>query len=131
MRSLRKLIRLTVREKEIAVLDQESNHLREAWIQLRDELPADQRDQYTEHPPDVGDLIRTIQELETTLQSEKQKKKVTKIKDTYHRCCAGLNSHSNLLQALPAGNEYTSIFCAALQTLVKACEHTLLTSKLC
>lgn len=114
------------RQEEIALLDQESNHLRQAWIQLRDELPADQRDQYTEQPPDVGDLIRTIQELETTFQSEKQKWKTAKIKDAYHRCCAGLNSHSNLLQALPAGNEYTSIFSAALQTLVKACDHRLI-----
>lgn len=43
-----------------------------------------------------------------------------------HQFCNKLNSHSNLFSMLPNQNQYCSIFCGAVKTLIQVCIHTLL-----
>lgn len=42
-----------------------------------------------------------------------------KTKALFHRLCRGINSHSSLLEVLPDGNEYVSLFTGVLTVIIK------------
>ena len=66
--------------------------------------------------------------LEKVLLAEQQiwnsKKRLWngKPQELFHRVCKTLDGHQTILSAIPDNNEYTSVFCAALKTVIQVCK---------
>ena len=63
--------------------------------------------------------------LEQILQGEqrkwcsRRKWRNGRLQAGFHRICKTLDGHETILSAFPQNNEYTSIFCAALKTVIQ------------
>ena len=80
-----------------------------------------------EHSQTVNKLeqCQNFAALEKVLQEQAQQWKQKKrflhgtVQNTFHRVCKTLDGHQTILSAIPEGNEYVSVFCAALNTVIQ------------
>ncbi len=69
-------------------------------------------------PPGLGDVIAAVRSVE---QKWKEKDRFIggKPQKLFRSFCNSLQGHSNMLQMLPSQNQYLSIFCGALTSLLE------------
>lgn len=58
--------------------------------------------------------------MSNTWEAKRLTGKRGKAKSYFHRLCATLDSHSNMLDVVPRSNEYVSLFAGTLTTIIKA-----------
>ncbi|KAJ0123668.1 hypothetical protein J7T55_012135 [Diaporthe amygdali] len=68
----------------------------------------------------IEGVVNMIQKIITRWESKKNQGFANKTKALFHRLCRGINSHSSLLEVLPDGNEYVSLFTGVLTVIIKA-----------
>lgn len=69
-------------------------------------------------PPGLGDVIAAVRSVEQKWK-EKDRFLGGKPQKLFRSFCNSLQGHSNMLQMLPSQNQYLSIFCGALTSLLE------------
>ncbi|KAF4921574.1 hypothetical protein CGCVW01_v005933 [Colletotrichum viniferum] len=68
----------------------------------------------------MSGVIDTVQKLQQAWESKRNNSRLAKAKKLFHQFCGTLNAHRLLIEILPSGNEYVSIFTGTLNALIQA-----------
>jgi hypothetical protein len=77
---------------------------------------------FEEQPPSASGLIRMVTSVVREFQEKHQKTRRGKFMIRFHQVCRTLKSHETMLEILPKGNEYVSLFSGTLMSVIKVCE---------
>lgn len=113
------MLRLNRSDPEIRKLDVESQKLDDAWTKFRDILPPSARLELARSPAHFENIVSVMEGIENEWQQKKEKGAWGSTKQYLRRVSNTIHSHKTLLQVLPADSQYVSIFCGAIQTLIK------------
>lgn len=91
-----------------------------AWKEFQERLGARHLIKANQPAPNVNDIVQFIAEMSAKWETDRKSGKYGRIKQYFHKFCAELNSHSNLLELLPAGSEYVSLFTGTLNSIIRA-----------
>ena len=122
---------LSVSDPKIRSLDIEGNELNRAWERFRNTLPLEERVQFEKRAQTVADVINVVENVERVWRQKKRTGFFGKTKTYFRKICNTLGSHSTLLELLPSGSQYASVFCGTLQTLIKVSVEFLQLQLLC
>lgn len=111
--------KLSISDPKIRSLDIEGNQLNKAWDNFRNTLPLEDRVQFEKRAQTVADVINLVEDVERVWRHKKRKGFSGQAKTCFRKICNTLGSHSTLLELLPSGSQYASVFCGTLQTLIK------------
>lgn len=96
----------------------EGKHLLDKWKGFRKELAVE--DDFETRQLSVSEVISIAQNVSKTWTDKRKQGKYSALKRYFHKACEGLSGHETMLQVLPAGNEYVSLFTGTLATIIKA-----------
>ena len=111
--------KLSVSDPKTRSLDIEGNELNKAWGKFRNTLPLEEQVQFEKRAQTVADVINVVENVEREWRYKKRKGFSGQAKTYFRKICNTLGSHSTLLELLPSGSQYASVFCGTLQTLIK------------
>ncbi|KAF2464831.1 uncharacterized protein BDR25DRAFT_271045 [Lindgomyces ingoldianus] len=103
-----------------AVLSVEAEKLRQQWIEFQRGNSKEDRVDVGASEPTMQGVICMVADAGKVWQAKKDKGKRGKAITYFHRLCGALDRHSNMLETIPKGNEYVSIFAGTITTLIKA-----------
>ena len=86
---------------------------------LRNTLPLEERVQFEKREQTIADVINVVENVESEWRYKKRKGFSGQTKTCFRKICNTLGSHSTLLELLPSGSQYASVFCGTLQTVIK------------
>ncbi|OQO11119.1 hypothetical protein B0A48_05374 [Cryoendolithus antarcticus] len=107
-------------ELQDAFLRKEGVMLSKAWKAFRDKLPDCDRAAFARRAPSVTDVIETVEDIGAEWECSRRKGKWGLAKGYFHKVAGGFNSHATLLELLPTGSEYVSLFSGATKSIMKA-----------
>jgi hypothetical protein len=94
--------------------------LQKAWIEFLTESQGKKGDPQTKQIALANENITSLDELNKIISAAKGSCKGSgRLRHHLDKLCRTLDSHSNLFDILPNQNQYCSIFCGAIKTLVK------------
>jgi FMN-dependent NADH-azoreductase len=94
--------------------------LQKAWREFLAEWQDKKSNSHTKQTPLADENITSLDELNAIVLAAKENcKGAGRLRHYLDKLCQTLNSHSNLFDMLPNQNQYCSIFCGAIKTLVK------------
>lgn len=64
-------------------------------------------------------VIDTVQKLQRAWESRRNNSRLAKAQRLFHKFCGTLNAHRLLIEVLPSGNEYVSIFTGTLNAVIQ------------
>ena len=70
--------------------------------------------------PTVNDVVEAVKGAEKTWK-EKERLGHGRVQKSFHSFCRVLGRHKSMLEMLPAQNEYFSVLCGAISTLINVC----------
>lgn len=70
----------------------------------------------------TSDVVEAVQDAEK-MWKEKERLGHGRVQSTFHSFCKILNRHKSLLEMLPSQNEYFSVLCGAITTLINVGTH--------
>ncbi|KAJ4290404.1 hypothetical protein N0V90_010620 [Kalmusia sp. IMI 367209] len=102
------------------VLAVEAEKLRQQWLQFRKQNLKEDQLEVNQYEPTIEGVFNMVADVEKTWQAKRERGKRGKAMMYFHRLCRTLDSHSNILEVVPKGNEYVSIFAGTITTIIKA-----------
>lgn len=69
--------------------------------------------------PTIEGVIDVVQELRLSWQAKRESGRRGKVMKMFHKFCSSIHSHKTLLEILPDGNEYVSIFTGTLNLVIR------------
>jgi hypothetical protein len=101
------------------VLRVESSRLKEKWAAFYNSCsPEDTLDLATSEPAIEG-VLAMVGQMQTAWESHRRGTWRDKAMRMFHKFCGGIDSHKTLLQILPQGSEYVSIFMGTVSVVIK------------
>jgi len=95
--------------------------LKEAWDQFCQAIPAKSIKDFEQRPPTFDDVLQVVHDYEEDWQGKRTKGKLAVALGYLKKVCKTLDSHSYMLEVLPVGNEYVSLFTGTLNSIIKVC----------
>lgn len=77
-----------------------------------------------EDEPSVLGVVNTVKKITDNWEAKRKEGRTGKAKTYFHKFCGVLKSHSAVIQILPQGNEYVSLFTGTLNTILKVRCHS-------
>lgn len=108
-----------LRDPIMDVIRIESAKLREKWMTFYQKTPRDERLDLDSFKPTIQGVTAIVDAVTAQWQDKRKQGRSGKAKSLFHRFCSTLDSHSSLIELLPDGNEYVSIFTGALNAIIK------------
>ncbi|EPE33341.1 hypothetical protein GLAREA_06353 [Glarea lozoyensis ATCC 20868] len=102
------------------VLREKAVLLSHAWKVFRITLPKNEQEALEGTVPSVQGLIGMVESTSKRWQDKRMTSKSGKFMKHFTGFCGTLDSHSYMLEVLPGGNEYVSLFTGVLKTVVNA-----------
>ncbi|KAK2776167.1 phytanoyl- dioxygenase family protein [Colletotrichum kahawae] len=102
------------------VLAVETSQLCEKWKVFVESSTARDRMNIKLSEPTMNGVIDAVHEVQRAWDSKRSNGRLGRAKRLLHRFCGTLKSHQSLLEILPSGNEYVSIFTGTLSVLIQA-----------
>jgi hypothetical protein len=105
------------------ILNVELLKLKERWAAFYKSCPPDDTDSLldlTKCDPSMESVLKMVENMQTSWQKQRQTSRLGRTMGKFRRFCKGVESHSTLLQILPQGNEYVSVFTGTLNLVLKA-----------
>nr|XP_036574813.1 phytanoyl- dioxygenase family protein [Colletotrichum truncatum]KAF6781287.1 phytanoyl- dioxygenase family protein [Colletotrichum truncatum] len=102
------------------VLAVETAELRNKWKAFVESSPAADRLNLQTSEPTMDGVIDTVQQIQKSWEAKRGNGRLAKAKRFFHKFCSTLDSHKLLIQILPSGNEYVSIFTGTLNVVIQA-----------
>lgn len=108
------------RERRDAFLRAEGVYLSEAWTSFQERLPPEERATFEGRAPTILDVVKTVSDISATWELKRKQGKYGMAKQYFHNFSSGVGAHATMLEVLPAGNEYVSLFTGVLKSVIKA-----------
>ncbi|CAI0641969.1 unnamed protein product [Colletotrichum noveboracense] len=102
------------------ILDVETKQLREKWKAFVESSSTSDRVYLRASEPTMNGVIDTVQKLQRNWDTRRNNSRLAKTSRLFHKFCSTLNAHKVLIQILPSGNEYVSIFTGTLNAVIQA-----------
>lgn len=102
------------------VIAVESSRLREKWLAFRGTGPKAELLDLQAYEPSIDGVVDMVSDM--TQSWRKKSSRWQKIAGLFIKFGRTLNSHKALLEVLPQGSEYVSIFTGTLGAIIKVCE---------
>jgi hypothetical protein len=115
------------RDPRSRIVREQAVKLSHAWKDFRASLSKDEQEQLEGKKPSVEGLISMVNTVANEWQSQGMTSKSGRFMNNFTSFCETLKAHSSLLEILPEGNEYVSLFTGTLKTIinVKAITNTI------
>lgn len=97
----------------------EAERLRQQWLDFRKQNAKEDQLEVKNYEPTIAGVFSMVTNVEKTWQSKRKAGKRGKAMTYFHRLCRTLDAHSNILEVIPKGNEYVSIFAGTITTIIK------------
>lgn len=101
------------------MLSVEAEKLRQQWIQFQKANSKEDQLNIKDYEPTIEGVFQIVNDAEKAWQGRREKGKRGKAIRYFHRLCHTLDAHSNMLEVVPKGNEYVSIFSGTITTIIK------------
>ena len=92
--------------------------LSHVWKVFRTTLPKDEQEVLEGEVPNVNGLIGMIESTSKSWQGKRMASKSGRFMKHFTGFCGTLDAHSYMLEVLPGGNEYVSLFTGVLKSVV-------------
>ncbi|KAF4879709.1 hypothetical protein CGCSCA1_v001046 [Colletotrichum siamense] len=102
------------------ILAVETEQLRERWKKFVESGSAVDRLNLKLSEPTMNGVIETVQEIQRAWESKRKNSRLARAKSLFHKFCGTLHAHKALIEILPSGNEYVSIFTGTLNAVIQA-----------
>ncbi|KAK1846017.1 carboxylesterase [Colletotrichum chrysophilum] len=102
------------------ILDVETKQLREKWKAFVESSSTSDRVYLRASEPTMNGVIDTVRKLQRNWDTRRNNSRLAKTSRLFHKFCSTLNGHKVLIQILPSGNEYVSIFTGTLNAVIQA-----------
>jgi len=112
------LILTVIRDPTTKMLKERAVLLSHAWKVFRQNIPKSEQEEVDNQVPSVDGLIGMVDKVARGWQNKRNASKAGKYIGYFTRFCETLNSHSSMLEILPDGNEYVSLFTGTLKTII-------------
>lgn len=97
----------------------EAEKLRQQWLEFRKQNSKEDQLDVKKYEPTMAGVIGLVADVQKTWQGKRKYGKRGKAMGYFHRLCRTLDAHSNILEVIPKGNEYVSIFAGTITTIIK------------
>jgi hypothetical protein len=97
--------------------------LSHAWKVFRETIPKNEREDLDGQVPSVEGLVGMVDTTARDWQAKRAKTKTGKFMKYFTGFCETLDAHSAMLEVLPDGNEYVSLFTGTLKTIISVRRH--------
>lgn len=101
------------------VISVEASTLVKKWAMFQQNSSENDRLDLVASEPTMESVLETSNQVMAQCQRKRKDGVWGKIKSSFHRFCGTLNAHSWIIQLLPNGNEYVSVFAGALNAVIK------------
>lgn len=92
--------------------------LSQAWKEFRTTLPKIEQEQLEGQKPSVEGLVTMVTVVAKEWQTQRIATRTGKFIKHFTGFCETLEAHSSLLEILPNGSEYVSLFTGSLKTII-------------
>jgi hypothetical protein len=106
------------RDQTTIVLREKAVLLSHAWKVFRTTLPRNEQEQLEGNIPSVEGLVGMVETVSKEWETKRTNSKSGKFMKYFTGFCSTLDAHSYMLEVLPGGNEYVSLFTGVLKTVV-------------
>lgn len=114
-----KIAKNSCSDSDIALLDIESQNLRDAKEEFYKILPADDRFEGSRSKQDPAAVVVLVNSAIQGWEKKHESSKFGKAKKLFHKVCSSIDQHSTLLEILPQQNEYVALFYGTVQVVIK------------
>ena len=101
----------------------ESAKLREKWVAFQKNSPKEERLDLQKFEPTIESVIDMVTYTTNAWRTRRERGGPGKVAGLFLKFGRSLNSHKTLLELLPQGSEYVSIFTGTLSAVIKVCYH--------
>ncbi|KAG8169420.1 hypothetical protein KVR01_000165 [Diaporthe batatas] len=98
----------------------ESANLRKQWRKFREHCQEGDRLDLDASEPTIQGVLNTVRDFKNKWQGERENSRRYRFMKQIHRFTDCLDSHKSLLEILPQGSEYVSLFTGTASVLIKA-----------
>ncbi|KAI1502349.1 hypothetical protein F5X99DRAFT_379172 [Biscogniauxia marginata] len=102
------------------VITIESNKLREKWVSFLSNSSGHDRLNLARSEPTMEGVVELVQEIATATEDKRGNSRRGKVMKYFHKFCGTVDSHKSMLELIPQGSEYVSIFAGTLNVIIKA-----------
>ena len=101
----------------------ESAKLQEKCVTFQKGVPKDERLDLENSEPTIASVVDMVTKMTNAWRAKRGKNWWRKVETLFIRFGNTLHSHKTMLELLPQGNEYMSVFTGALSAVLKVCYH--------
>lgn len=102
------------------VLSVEAAKLQEQWFLFQKFIPKEEQIDVRNSEPTIDGVIKMVATVSKAWQAKREKGKRGKATGLFHRLCGTLDAHSSMLEVVPKGNEYASLFAGTIISIIRA-----------
>ncbi|KAI0600022.1 hypothetical protein F4775DRAFT_547723 [Biscogniauxia sp. FL1348] len=103
-----------------SVITVESNKLREKWASFLSNSSGHDRLNLARSEPTMEGVVELVKEIAAAAQTKKDNSRRGKVVKYFHKFCGTIDSHKSMLELIPQGSEYVSIFAGTLNVIIQA-----------
>jgi hypothetical protein len=100
------------------IVREQAIKLSRVWKDFRTSLPKDEQEQLEKKKPSVEGLVAMVNTVASEWQGQRTASRSGRFMNSFIGFCGTLKAHSTLLEILPEGNEYISLFTGSLKTII-------------
>ncbi|OTB06590.1 hypothetical protein M426DRAFT_72113 [Hypoxylon sp. CI-4A] len=102
------------------VITIESNKLRGKWAPFLENSSGNDRLDLSRSEPTMEGVVDLVKEIAASSKSKKDNSRRGKAMKMFHKFCGTIDSHKSMLELIPEGSEYVSIFAGTLNVIIQA-----------
>src|SRR3954453_6068006 len=100
------------------VMREQAVLLSQTWKSFRGTIPKSEQDEIEGKVPSVDGLIGMVETAATEWQKKRTATRSGRFMKHFTGFCQTLDAHSSMLEVLPNGNEYVSLFTGSVKTII-------------
>ncbi len=112
------LLLMAARDPTTKMLKERAVLLSHAWKVFRQTIPKNEQENFEGQAPSVEGLVGMVDIVARAWQNKRTTSKTGKFVSNFTGFCETLKSHSYMLEILPDGSEYVSLFTGTLKTII-------------
>ncbi|RYC59102.1 hypothetical protein CHU98_g7105 [Xylaria longipes] len=110
----------TERDPVTNVIIVESNKLLRKWHSFLSCCSSDDRLDVTRSEPTMGGVIDLVKEITAASRAKNESSRRGKAMRYFHKFCGTIDAHKSILEIIPEGSEYVSVFAGTLNVIIQA-----------
>ncbi|KAI1750559.1 hypothetical protein F4782DRAFT_509432 [Xylaria castorea] len=98
----------------------ESNKLLQKWHSFLGSCSSDDRLDVTRSEPTMEGVVDLVKEITATSRVKNESSRRGKAMKYFHKFCETVHAHKSILEIIPEGSEYVSVFAGTLNVIIQA-----------